>query len=464
MQVTRIGIKNFLSLADVEIKPGRITQITGQNNQGKTSIIKALGFAAHGSPDPSVVKIGTDAAEVIVELSDNTLIRRRINSEGRQSVSVERDGMKAKAPQALLDALFDQSSFNPLDLLNAKNRTETILRSIDLKVTKEDLAREINVEPAVLDSFEFDQHGLKVLDQVHKHFFHRRAEANRDADTKANRFSTYQADLPEIPKAPTFNRADIQVEKNILTLGIESEQKAIREIMRTHEDAKRAQEKLNKYCAEAEKIDREISDLEAKVVAAKERRLLAQQYIETAKADVPQTILSPTANEEKIAEMRAGLQKLDLMVKDWENLELVQKQHDMVEHVKEEARLATKFAADLDAKVVALHGPIRKKLMESAEMPIKGLEYGDGAFTLNGIAVDNLSTSAALKLAIAVARKVSKRTKIICIDGAEQLDESNWKELCEEIRDDGFMYVVTRVGEPMPGGTVVRMQDGAVMQ
>lgn len=464
MQVTSLRIKNFLSIGDVEIRPGRITQITGQNNQGKTSIIKALDFAVHGSNDPSVVKIGEDAAEVLVELSDNTSIRRRLSSEGRQSVSVERDGMKAKAPQALLDALFDPSSFNPLELLTAKNRTEAILRSIDLKVTASQLAEDLKVEVEHLPPLDFDQHGLKIIEQARMFFYQRRAEANRDADTKAARLATYKKDLTPMPPLPEMNRMDLQVRKNGISAAIKEAEEMARSINRQHVDAEKARQKVTQYVNEATKIDEFIQELERNLQAARARRETAQSFIMKAEAEVPKDLPTTAAQEEAIAVGRAEIQKVDLVVKDWDAIDQIAKQHEMIKTVETEARSAALFAEALTQKVDALHGPIRKKLMESAEMPIKGLEYVEGVFTVDGIAVDNLSTSAALKLAIAVARKVAKKMKIICIDGAEQLDEANWKLLCEEIHGDGFMYVVTRVGEAMPGGQVVKMDHGAVVQ
>lgn len=472
MQINLLRIKNFLSIGDVEIRPGKITQIVGDNNQGKTSILKALNFAVQGSKDPSLVKLGEDATEVLLELSDNTTIRRRLNSDGRQSVDVKRDGMKATSPQATLDALFDQSSFNPLELLDPKARTAAILKSIDIPMTAEILSAEIGVPADQLPPLDYTEHGLKVIEAAHRYFFQRRAEANKTAKEKRTKFETYSKDLPKPDQTPPLNRAEIQVEKNERAEMIRHERQRITDIDNMHERAKRAQEKVTKYVGEASKIDEQIHKLEADLMAAKARRQEADKFIESARADVQTDFPAKEPHEKNIAAMEREVQEYELMTKEWEKIEAVSTQAKMVADCEAEAGEAEKFADGLNTTVEALHGPVKKRIMERAEMPIAGLEYKDGAFMVNGMAVDNLSSSATIRLAVAVARKLAKKTKVICIDGAEQLDEHTWQAFVDEIKGDDFTYFVTKVGEPfigidpaIPGADkTVTMKQGQVMQ
>jgi DNA repair ATPase RecN len=466
MQINLLKIRNFLSLGDVEIRPGKVTQIVGDNNQGKTSILKAISFAVDGSNDPSLVKLGEDSTEVLLELSDNTIIRRRLNSQGRQSVDVQRDGMKATSPQALLGALFDQSSFNPLDLLSAKERTEAILKSIDIPMTPALLAAEIGIPEADLPPLNYQEHGLKVLDAAHRYFYQRRAEANKTAAEKKQRWETYHKDLPTAKPAPPLTRAEIQVEKNERNEMIRHEEQKLRDIDRMHEAAAAGQDKVKKYVAAAAKIDEEVHELESKLMAAKARRSEADKFIESARQDVQTDFPPKEPIQKNITAMKQEVQEYDLMVKEWDAVDAIAGQVKMVEDCVTEFHRATKAAEKLTAIVDLLHGPVKAKIMENAEMPVKGLEFKDGTFTVKGVAVDNLSTSATLKLAIAVARKLAKKTKIICIDGAEQLDGHTWQEFMAEIKDDGFSYFVTKVGGAHvdPNGTVVPMKSGQVMQ
>jgi energy-coupling factor transporter ATP-binding protein EcfA2 len=270
MEVVKLQIKNFLSISDMLVKPGQINQIVGANNQGKTTVIKAIEFAVKGSSDGSLVKFGEESAEVIVELADQTTIRRKLSSEGKQTVDVKKDGFKAPSPQAYLDALFEHSAFNPLDLLDPKRRNDAILASIEIKLDETRLRAELGVSDLPMPPLDYTVHGLKVIDQAHKYFYQRRAEANKD-----------------------------------------------------------------------------------------------------------------------------------------------------------------------------------------------------GGFTVDGTPVDNLSSSKVLRLAVGVARKLAKKTKLICIDGAEALDNQNFAALHQEIENDGFTYFITKVGSPFAGGpndTVIPMENGNYVQ
>lgn len=463
MNIVSLKIKNVLSISDVEIKPGQVNQIVGANSQGKTSILKALEGCVKGFTDQSVIKHGEDSAEVLLELSDGTHIRRRINSEGRQSVEVKRDGAKFSAPQTVLDVLFDTSSFNPIELLDPKKRNDAILKSIELKVTDQDLGVALGLPVKDLPPLDYSGHGLKVLEAAYKFFYQRRAEANRVVAEKKARYETYKTDLPPLPTAPELNLVSIQVKKNEIAEEISFQQDQIRKINRQHEDAKSAQKKVDSYRAEAEKIDKEISDLESKIMAAKERRGLAQKFIEEAILSVPTSLLTTDVHEANIVKAKENVQQFDLMVKDWQTFDAVAKQHDMVKSIQNEYDQAVAHAEHFD-KVVILAGTTGKTLMASAEMPITGLTYREGQFYVDGIAVDNLSSSAALKLAVAVARKLSKKSKIICIDGAEQLDEETYQSFRQAIHEDGFTYFLTKVGfqfeTSIDGDRVIGMEAG----
>lgn len=505
MNIVSVKIKNFLSLADVEIKPGKITQIVGDNGDGKTSILKAIDFAVNGSKDPSLVRLGEDSAEVLVELSDATLIRRRLTSEGRQSVDVSREGMKATSPQALLDVLFDSSSFNPLELLDPKKRHDAIMNSIDLKLDAKALAAAIGVEEKDLPPLDYSQHGLKVLDHCYRYFYQRRAEANKDASEKKKRWETYRSDFK--PAAtPAMQRQEIELRRESCHVGIAQCKNHVERVKRSHEANKEAQEKLNLYCAEQSKIQTSIevsektistlakdlenweielkkqyeeqvqkhkaeyarkeSELKQQVAADKARLETSQKFIEEAKSKVQTVLEGDQQFVEEIANAEKELEQLKTAEKEIEAFEATERSRQMIDGMEQEYNVAEAFAQALDARVVLLGGKVKKDLMSGAEMPIEGLQYNDGAFFVEGSSVDNLSTAATMRLAVSVARKLSKKAKVICIDGAEALDGHTWQAFKKEIEGDGFTYFVTKVGGAHidPDGTIIPMSKGQVMQ
>ncbi len=471
MKIARILIKNFLSIGEVEILPGQVNQIVGANRQGKTSILKALEFAFLGSTDGSMVRHGETEAEVLVELEDGLKVDRRLKASGSQTVSVSRGEMDSKKPQAMLNGLLGDTTFNPLDLLDAKARTDHILKCIDLKVTEADLAEAAGECPVPLPPLDYKQHGLKVAEQAHKYFYQRRAEANKVAADKVNTFMVKQK---EIPAAPEDLSPDTSTE----------------ELRASIEDCRVIIEVENKKKANVEFAERSYQEK----VTHLNRGLAARKAAETELVDLEKTIAVKKAHLEKINE---GIVRVELEVKEADakrksegpNAEFIQNQNELIQTAQNiltrraeikahqervfgvkvhenEAHSAKDFANRLHQVVERTGSPFRVALMSRAKLPIAGLTFSDDQFYLNGSTIDNLSGAESLRLSVAIARHLASKTKLICIDGAELLDAENYELLRNEIEGDGFTYFVTKVGEAFQhqGDKVITMDKGAVIQ
>lgn len=462
-QIVSLKIKNFLSISDVEIKPGQINQVIGANNAGKTTVLKAIEFVAKGSSDATLVRNGSDGAEVILELSDETVIRRRLSSDGRQSVDIKRDGFKAPSPQSFLDALFDQSSFNPLELLTPEGRTEAILKSIEIKLTPELLAAETGMKIGELPPLDYSVHGLKVLDQGRRYFYQRRAEANRVAAEKKSRVDIYAKDLPPVEPAAPHTRKEIEDAVEARLSEVRTAEEKLKGILGTHESAKQAEARVEKYHSAVMAIEHEIIQAREKMTALEARKAEGLKFVTEAQKEVPAALEDDRPAREHIANLKAKAEETRGLLKDLDRREAVSKQFSMVDQMRKEHLEAEGFATSLDKVVAIFSEVLPNKVMLSAEMPVSGLEYREGAFYVNGSAVDNLSSSAALKLAIAVARKLSRKHKLVCIDGAEALDTDAYKALIEEVAGDGFTYFITSVGSRNhPNHKVFEMKGGTV--
>ena len=454
--IVRLKIKNFLSIADVEISPGQVNQIVGRNNQGKTTVLKAIEFAVKGSADPSLVKLGEDGAEVVVELADNTSIRRRLSASGKQSIDVLRNGFKAPSPQTYLDAIFDRSAFNPLDLLDPKKRHDAIMNSIELKVTPELLSKELGVEIDRLPPLEYDQHGLKVLEQAHKFFYQRRAEANKDALEKRNRYQTYKSDIEKSPvEKPVVSEIPYKETIDAANAEIADAKSKLEKI-----DWMQAQRK--KDLDRVDKIKSTLAELVQQAALLNTRISDGERALREAEQSVANQESIPKRDDllEVISFAQNKIAKADLEKSAFNNYQTYRKQFEFVEQLDKDAIAAESFAEALTKRVEALAGPIKKKVMSEAEMPIQGLEYRDGKFLVEDVPVDNLSSSKAIQLAIGVARKLSKKTKLICIDGAEALDADSYKVLRKEIDGDGYTYFLSKVGEPFEADDKVITMSG----
>lgn len=458
-----------MSVAEAEIKPGQINQVVGNNNQGKSTILKAFEFAVKGSSDSSLVRLGEDSAEVIVELADETVIRRRLSAQGKQSVTVSKGEFVTKSPQGLLDGMFAAGSFNPIALLDPSARHSTIMSSIDLKLDQKKLSDLLGILPEKLPMVNYEQHGLRVLDEVYKYFYVRRAEANKDHVEKTNRLKAFQEDLEKtvVPEG-AMSMEKITTEENRLN---ESLRAVDREIQIEQEGLRQYQRMNDSYTALLIKIkdaENQIAIWNEKIKLmnnsisewTKEAQVISNEAQTLKEKSMPPSDLVSVKNNLKIelAELQSHKATVALV-------ETRKRLEEKVQIMKREADAAKDTAKLYDDRVQMLIKEVKPKLMAEVEMPIKGLEYLGGEFFVDGVRVDNLSSSHAMVLAIKIARKLSKKTKVICIDGAEMLDEQTFKILHEEIKDDGYTYFVSKVGAAF--GTednVITMKAGQVQQ
>lgn len=461
MQITRLQIKNFLSISDVELIPGQVTQIVGGNNQGKSTILRALEVALKGSPDGSLVKRGEDAAEIVVEF-DDLQVRRRIRADGKQDVTVKRGEFKADSPQSLLNTFLDGSAFNPLELLDPKSREEAILRAVELRVTPEDIAAAlegIGLE-GVIPPVSYDQHGLKVVEQVHKYFYQRRAEANKAAKEREEVYRVKQKELPQPPAKDRDMRSDDEIRAAITGIQneIASEHQKVAKLKELEARKEKAKEVIDARTEQLNELKTQLKTLEVQI--ANREELLKADHTAflglAAEAEAMKPDFSQIQHKNNEINSLAGVLKTRELGRYHERLVAD------VEGLRLQAEKAREFAARLDMAVQNLGDKFQEDLMKRCNFPVEGLVYQNGRFFLDGSSIDNLSTSASIRLAVALARKLGAKTKLICLDGAEALDETSYQLLSEQIKGDGYTYFITKVGEPFPsaGDSVVRMVEG----
>lgn len=463
MRISRLQIKNFLSISDVEIKPGQINQIVGLNNNGKTSILKAIEVALTGSNDGALVKRGEDEAEIIVEFDDELTVRRRIGSDGKQNVVVKKGEFKADAPQTLLNSLLEGNGLNPLELLDPKKRTEALLKAIEIKVAEEDIRKAVGETPVDVPPLDYSQHGLKVAEQAHRYFYQRRAEANKIAKQKFDQYSVKASELP--PKREDVNWPELA------TVALQEKREALKTEVRVElskeTDLNAAQERVKKLENDKElvvsyvmdtreeiaKLQTQLGESQRRIAVLDEQKVLALEYCEKLKPNV-----------DLIGQVNAQIEELTKEIEARSADQTIKEKYSSCETLKASFESSQAFAEKLDKAVHSLGKEFKDYLMNKSELPVPGLTYENEQFFWEGSSIDNLSSSKSLKLAVALARKLSSKTKLICIDGCEALDESNYAEFAKEIADDGYTYFISKVGEPFKNTTdkVFHMHEGAV--
>lgn len=116
VQIKRCMVENILGIKKIDFAPdGQSVTIGGKNAQGKTSAIWALIMALGGRDEmpANPVHKGEESGTVVVELDEFT-VTLEVDAAKKSKLRVEsKDGARYSSPQAMLNKLFGNLSFDP---------------------------------------------------------------------------------------------------------------------------------------------------------------------------------------------------------------------------------------------------------------------------------------------------------------------------------------------------------------
>jgi len=437
MSLEKISIKNFKLIKEVTIYPGKINQIVGENNNGKTTVLEAIQFAMVGSTDKSLITHGEDKATVELIFTDGLVVLRMLSKEAGQTLKVELNDMSPQRPQSYLNGLVGVGTFNPKEVLDPKKRTEYLMKVINVKVQKcqiESIAGEHDIP-----DFNYDEHGLKVIERVSQYFYDARAVQNKAHKKAVSEVEVYQKDLPEDPGSPKHEGSD------------EDMKQAIEAFKQDFESLQSKQDEWDKQNNEvqnnAKEIDTLVNEMEELRTQIKHKcgqadayRRVNREIIEN-RGEKPDIIKEAEAITHNIDGVR---EEINLR----KEIGSFEREKMFIDKLKNTAWEIEVKAKSLGAVYKNISTNLVAELMSRAELPIEGLSYIDGKFKLDNIEVEQLSSSKALSLALAITKKLNKKCNLICIDGIELLDQKTYAALHAEMIKDEYNYFMTKVGRP----------------
>lgn len=428
MKITKLTIKNFLKLKDIEMNPSKTNIIIGKNKQGKTSILKAIQAVFDGKVDQSFIREGENKAEIIVELDDLN-VKRTLTEKGNYLDISNKEGFKVPAPQKFLDGLLGTFSFNPIQFFELKptERKKYLLNAIKITLTQDELAKYTGEK---LGGIDYEKHALDVVEDARKYYYDKRTLANSEVTKKKKVLEDLKSKIPEgfDPK----NVSEEQISKlreaiqkdEIETQRAGDHQKNISLLQKQETDIKSQIESLNiklteiqKEIVEALNVKFDFSD-ELTISAAKESLV---------KLESQREVVFTTKRADEVRS------ELDSSIKEADKLDLI---------------------------IIRLTKEVPQALIAKAKLPVDGLTVSDSDILINGISLDNLSSSEQLRFALEVVHHLNDKFKVICIDGIETLDKENFELFLKEIELDDYQYFVTRVDGNVKDGIVI--EDGEI--
>ena len=431
MKIAHVRINSILGIDELEFEAGQFNEISGQNGQGKTSVLEAIKAAVSGGHDATLLRNGAEKGEIVLVLDDGTEISKRV-TERASPLTVTQDGEKAKRPTDVLKAITDMLSVNPVDFLRApkKDRVRVLLETMPLEADTDKLAAisgiPVKAQPGI--------HALAVIESVRKQVFDDRTGTNRAVKEKDATINQLRLAMPDAPAGVTGSEDELtaQVEaarqaKDGELERVSTKLAGIRTENQTKVDGIKsdAQTRIDAIRAEAQEAiaaeQAKLADIESKASQQRERTIA--KFTDAA-----------TPLNHAIAAIRA-------------NRGAAAKREQAMETVKQMEAELIDLKADADSQTKALDEIDAYKVELLAALPIPGLEVVDGELFRDGVPFDRLNTSQQVAIAFEIARLRAGELKCICLDGLELMDKANFEALKEQAADADVQLFVTRVSD-----------------
>jgi ABC-type cobalamin/Fe3+-siderophores transport system ATPase subunit len=442
MKILTLTAENVKKLRVVEIKPsGALVQVTGKNGSGKSSVLDSIYWALAGKEviQGKPVRNGAEKARIKLDMGE-LIVERRFTAAGGTSLSVSNaEGAHYGSPQAMLDKLLGELTFDPLAFSRMPQK---------LQVTELQRASKLSIN-------------LEELERLDKGDYARRTDINRDAKAARARVPADYASLPSEPvnEAEILNRLQAAAEHNnsigtaeIIRQDMERGISAKRGLAERHRDSAAHRRSMTESrIAELEReIQRVREDGEKAAVlidGQANAAILEAEGIEARLASLPDT---PAPID--IADFRRQLSE----AKEY-NAKVTKRQSG--ESIAAEAERLEKESQAITDRMEA-RAALRGEAIAASDMPVPGLGFGDGVVTYNGIPFDQASSAEQLRVSVAIAMAANPKLRVIRIKDGSLLDEDGIRLISEMAEANDYQVWIEKVESSGKVGIV--MEDGAV--
>lgn len=436
MIVKKLELVNFQVIKEFNADfDGNVYFITGDNELGKSTVLKAIGALLTGNRD-AVLKngeskgfakmiVGDDGEEYEVELKFT-----KANPRGTLSIKSKTTGMKSDNV-SMLQKIFGYTDFDAVEFSRWSETAEG--RRKQIEVVKSLLPEEVRTRIAEIDT---TVAGLKT----------ERTGVNRDLKTyesisdaagqglTTQDLKTYAKpkDITELMKEQAENAQLIEKAKTVRS-ALEQRKKQLEEIPerlaaakatyeKAIEEAKKAIERTEKLYKEAiAQIESEKADYEARKANA-EKWLANYEENNPEKLDTAEQLRKAEEHNKKAAKVADYLSK------------------------KKQAGDKKAEAEKMDSEIVELSAE-REKLISSAKLPISGLSFSDDGLVLNDVpfVAGKVSDSQIMEVAAKLIIASNPTVKVFRIARGESLGQKRLQAILDLAKKEGFQGFIESV-------------------
>lgn len=409
-QLPVIGLKveNIQKIRFANISPDKnMVEISGANGAGKSSLCNALRLALGDKIASKLITKpitdGENHASVSVDVG-KFMITRVWDANGKSTMKIENtDGAVYKSSAGLLKSMVGNLAFDPLEFsqMPEKEQLNVLLNLIDLDVN------------------------LNELDEQRKELYDTRTLVNRDIKALEGQ----RDGIPRYEGLPNelISSSDVMAEFQLATKQIEENNKV-------RSDLKYLESELKEY-------EMEISRLKSALKSLNDKKEGVEDDILILSDDVAE-LVDPDVDgfQEKLANVEATNDRIREK----------QKKDKILEQIEHERLKSGQLSNEID-KIDEL----KATTISNANMPIDGLSFNENGVTFNGIPLNQISTSEALKVGCAIVIAIMKQNEgdtipVIIIKDGSLLDDNNMAVLNEIAVNEGIQFwieIVDNSGE-----------------
>lgn len=394
LKINKLEIENVKRIRAVKVEPSQngLTIIGGKNNQGKTSVLDSIAWALGGEQfKPSqATREGSVIPPTLHIVMNNGLVVER---KGKNSTLKVTDPSGQKAGQQLLNEFVEELALNLPKFMESSGRekAQTLLQIIGVGGT------------------------LDTLEKEEKELYNERLYIGRTADQK-EKYAKEQPFYPDVPKELVSPTELIKQQQEILARNGENQRK--RDNLET----------LQYQCV---RLNTDIADLEEALKEKRQALELVKNDIEIAKMSVADLQDQSTA---ELEESISNIEEINRKVRA--NLDKDKAEEDALHYRNQYNELTKKIDETRDKK---------KKLLDTAELPLPELSVRDGELVYKEQEWDNMSGSDRLKVSTAIVRKLNPNCGFVLLDKLEQMDMDTLQEFGQWLEAEGLQAIATRV-------------------
>lgn len=465
MIVKKLELVNFQVIKEFNADfDGNVYFITGDNELGKSTVLKAIGALLTGNRD-AVLKngeskgfakmiVGDDGEEYEVELRFT-----KANPRGTLSIKSKTTGMKSDNV-SMLQKIFGYTDFDAVEFSRWSETAEG--RRKQIEVVKSLLPEEVRTRIAEIDT-EISE--LKTertgVNRDLKTFKSISDAAGQGLTTQDLKTYAEPKDITELMKEQSINAQLIEKAKTV-RLSLQNRKSQLEAIPGR---IKESEEIKNTEITEAIKYEAKAKAEYERVIA--EAKKTFDEAKAKSKADAKAAVDKYNKEIEKIEAERTEFERLKTNAEKWldiyeknnpEKLDTSEQLRKAEEHNKMAAKVADyltkKKQADdkrveaekMDSDIAKLSAE-REKLISSAKLPISGLSFSDDGLVLNDVPfiAGKVSDSQIMEVAAKLIIASNPTVKVFRIARGESLGQKRLQAILDLAKKEGFQGFIESV-------------------